>query len=47
MEANMECYCGRTAKLTTSWKDTNPGRRFLACPGWPVSVVEFVEILIF
>ncbi|GJZ54698.1 putative reverse transcriptase domain-containing protein [Tanacetum coccineum] len=26
------CFCGHHAVTRTSWTDTNPGRRFLACP---------------
>ncbi|CAA0818423.1 Unknown protein [Striga hermonthica] len=29
------CRCGLVAKLTTCWKDDNPGRRFLSCPLYP------------
>ncbi|KAG6510084.1 hypothetical protein ZIOFF_028092 [Zingiber officinale] len=26
------CYCGLRATLWTSWKETNPSRRFFSCP---------------
>ncbi|XP_042445187.1 uncharacterized protein LOC122030096 [Zingiber officinale] len=29
---NISCYCGLRATLWTSWKETNPGRRFFSCP---------------
>ncbi|XP_058194354.1 uncharacterized protein LOC131311052 [Rhododendron vialii] len=25
------CYCGKVGKTTTSWTDSNPGRRFIGC----------------
>ena len=36
------CGCGLKAKLTTCWRDDNPGRRFYGCPRWPVSFCYFV-----
>ncbi|KAL6293575.1 hypothetical protein ACE6H2_001717 [Prunus campanulata] len=26
------CYCGRLARLQTSWTESNPLRRFFVCP---------------
>ncbi|PQM36412.1 uncharacterized protein Pyn_37184 [Prunus yedoensis var. nudiflora] len=26
------CYCGRLARLQTSWTESNPFRRFFVCP---------------
>ncbi|PIN20593.1 DNA-(apurinic or apyrimidinic site) lyase [Handroanthus impetiginosus] len=28
---DIQCYCGRTAVLKTSWTNNNPGRRFRTC----------------
>ncbi|CAL9007739.1 unnamed protein product, partial [Prunus brigantina] len=27
-----DCYCGRLARLQTSWTESNPLRRFFVCP---------------
>ncbi|KAG6510592.1 hypothetical protein ZIOFF_028617 [Zingiber officinale] len=36
---NILCYCGLRATLWTSWKETNPGRRFFSCPKFRVSFI--------
>ncbi|KAG5525179.1 hypothetical protein RHGRI_031753 [Rhododendron griersonianum] len=28
------CYCGKVGKTTTSWTDSNPGRRFIGCESY-------------
>ena len=35
------CFCGKASKISTSWTDINPGRRFLGCGQYTVRIFGY------
>lgn len=41
---NRKCFCGRRARIYTSWTLNNPGRRFYTCYTPQVNVIKFIVV---